>query len=595
MADLISYFQTSDNIFWGNDIYRWWFYLSIILIIILEKRKMVKRVYAIYPIIFYIALFNPIIYEVIKFFSGGLWQYYARLYSMLPLPYTLALATILLIDGVLKLTNSDKLKIKEQNENNQPLRHMLRIALVFGAFSLIVFGGTNVYLQDWMQESQNIGKVPNEAIWICNVLHSEEGITIAVPASLSSYIRQIDASLFMPYGRHMNSLGNALSQNNPDPVYVMSEAGKEACNYIVIYNNEENKESFSKVGYEPEHTIGNYMVYAVNGVPRKKNIYDKRHYLIEEKYLDEKGSPVLHGSGYSAVQYTYDQIGNRVMTTYLDENGEPTDPDGYASIRRFYTSFSRQIASQTYLSPEGMPIKIFGRVETRYEYDANRNLIRESYFDEKGQPMERTDQSYASKRIVYNEKGRKIGEEYYNIEGERTNSSLGYASYQRILGSSGEIIGETYYDENSIAIGSVSTEGNNSIDGNIFNCIRCSEGVSITNDQIITLESHKKDNRFDIMYFYLNTASSDEYVTSFGEWSCEGEVAGTYQHNNPTGLYFLRLKGNSNISDEWVESLIYLEEGEIIDYSFVINEFSPNRIVFSKMNVSTKIPEDNEK
>ena len=51
----------------------------------------------------------------------------------------------------------------------------------------------------------------------------DEGVTIAVPGSLSPYIRQIDATFFMPYGRYVNALGSALSEDHPEPVYVMTE------------------------------------------------------------------------------------------------------------------------------------------------------------------------------------------------------------------------------------------------------------------------------------------------------------------------------------------------------------------------------------
>ena len=51
----------------------------------------------------------------------------------------------------------------------------------------------------------------------------DEGVTIAVPGSLSPYIRQIDATFFMPYGRYVNALGSALSEDHPEPVYVMTD------------------------------------------------------------------------------------------------------------------------------------------------------------------------------------------------------------------------------------------------------------------------------------------------------------------------------------------------------------------------------------
>lgn len=585
MSDLISYFRTSDNAFWGDNVYRWWFYFSLIVIIVTEKRKMVKRVYGVYPIVFYIALFNPITYSLTKVFSGGLWQYYARLYSMLPLPYTLGLGTVLLVGN---LTKHKKAKRRSLDEKRILRSKIIKSIIVPSVFALIIFGGTDVYSQDWMKHAENIEKVPNEALWICSALHEDEDITIAVPNSLSSYIRQIDASVYMPYGRRVNFLGEALSQDNPDPIYVMEEAGREACDYIVIYNNPENKERFYSAGYEPKYTIGKYLVYTVEGVARKKNIYDQRHYLIEEKYYDEKGNPTIHGSGYSSVRYDYGQDGKCVLTTYLNETGEPTDLDGYASIKRSYTKFARQVASQSYLDVKGTPIHIFGRVETRYGYDGNKRPVREVYYDDHAQPIERTDLHYASKEIFYNEDGRITGERYYNISGEPTVCPLGYASFQRVFGSDGKIIGENYYDNKRMPIGSVSAEGNINSEGNIFSFLRCSEGVSISNDRKITFESYKRANQFDIMYFYINDAVTGEYVTSFGGEEHTGEVTGTYHHENPTGLYLLRLKGNSNVADEWIECLVYLREYDSIDYRFEINHFSKERIEISDLTASIR-------
>ena len=78
-----------------------------------------------------------------------------------------------------------------------------------------------------MKEIQNFEKIPEESIEICKMLHDDENaITIAVPTSLSSYIRQIDSSFYMPYSRYPDDLGKELSKTQVNPSYAMSEAGK---------------------------------------------------------------------------------------------------------------------------------------------------------------------------------------------------------------------------------------------------------------------------------------------------------------------------------------------------------------------------------
>lgn len=425
MSELIRYFQNVNDIFWGDDVYRWWFYAAIVIILIFEKRKMVKRIYGVYPLCFLLVLLTPIFHKIMEKIVSG-WQYYARLYSMLPIPYMLALSAIILMDLICsRFDTKDAVQTKKPGKVSSGTgKHkdpVIKLVLTAGVCALIIFGGTNVYEQDWMGKAENIVKVPNEAIAICQKVHQDGEVTIAVPYSLVTYIRQVDAGIYMPYGRDMNDLGQELSKDQPDPEYVMTEAGKEGCDYIVVANNQANIDQFTLKGWEPYARIGRYLIYEVKGVRRTKYIHDHEHRRIETiKLLNEEGKPAANSQGIASVHYEFDQENNKISETYYDPDGQPLiRPEGYIGIRCTYTHFSHQILSMTYIGADYQPINAIGLgyAEIRYEYDGRRRLIRESYYDTEGKAVA-CEKGYHSIARQYDEAGNVISEKYIDPEGQ---------------------------------------------------------------------------------------------------------------------------------------------------------------------------------
>lgn len=435
MEDRISFFQYIYNVFWGDDIYRWWFYVAIILIFIFAKQKLAKRIFALYPLCFELAVFSPVAYYLIYRYSSGGRPYYSRMFSMLPLPETLALGTVLVIEWINSLITKRDInnELTEQRVHNRVnLGRLVKLNLTIGTCALIVFGGTDVYTQDWMQPAQNLEKVPNEAIWICKAVHRDECVTIAVPASISSYIRQVDAHILMPYSGISTALGYAISEPNPNPDYVMAEAGAEACDYIVVYNNVENKESFLGRGWSPYSEAGGYLIYEVKDVPRVKKSYDKKHREILQTTLDKDGKPEKNNEGYVSIAYEYNRFGNKTRECYLDENNTLVMlKDGYASINWTYIPYSNRKVSIIYRDTEERAVCFEGCFETRYEYDSHGWIIRMLYYDAAGKLMNRTDALYAIRELTRNEDGKIIKELYYDVDHMLTLSSDGYAGLER--------------------------------------------------------------------------------------------------------------------------------------------------------------------
>lgn len=441
------YFLEVNRIFWGTDIYQWWFYLNILIILVLCRDKIIKRIMAVFPLFFVISLINPVTYKAMQMIAPDR-AYYARLYSMLPIPYTIMFGTVYVLDRV--AIKAGELIIPGSNETDKSNRTVKnKIAGLFISFicCIIVIGGTDIYKQDWMKPAQNRQKVPNEVIWLCEALHQDEGVTIAVPGSLSTYIRQIDGAFFMPYGRDLDALGNELSKEHPDPNYVMNKAGSEACDYIVVINNPENIDAFNSAGWSAFLQIGSYLVYKIENVPRVRKKYNAIHQLILITYLDSNGNPSENEEGFASICYEYDNEGNQKKEAYLDAQGNRVKlKQGYSAILRSYTLFSRRVSRLTYLDQNDELTSEPGYATVEKEYDSRKNLIKETYYDEDNHIMLRTNGGYAAKEYYYDKDNQLIGEVYYGIDRQKCLNMSGYAEYKRSYNDNGRIITEEYYD-----------------------------------------------------------------------------------------------------------------------------------------------------
>ncbi len=450
MSDLLDYFRHISDVFWGNDIFHWWFYISIVIILILEKNTAAKWFFGAFSILFLIGICNPIAYNIMQFVAPE-WQYYTRLFTTLPVPYTIAYGSVLLIKYIRipRKASVKQLDIKEKYVWIGKNKGIVSILLIIIICIIIIMGGTDVYNLDWMQPSKNLEMVPNDAIEITKLLHKDEGVTIAVPESLSSYIRQLDASFFMPYGRYMNELGSEISKENPDPEYVMREAGKSGCDYIVVYNNQRNIEELNRKGWRERQIVGEYIVLPVEGVERIKKKYNTKHQLIETVQINASGDVIPYSQGYTFVRYAYDDFGNRIKEAYFDENNNPfVLEDGYSEIRKTYTLISHQIASIKYFR-DGIPTFVNGICETRYTYYfGSRMIATETYFGTEGERITNPNGNFSSKEYAYDKQGNVTEEKYYNTEDTLCESAYGYAMVRRNYDEKGRKINEKYYDHN---------------------------------------------------------------------------------------------------------------------------------------------------
>ena len=436
---------------------------------------------------------------------------------------------------------------------------------------------------------------------------------------LTLYSRLLEISSSSTLNNEEHNGDAELMGENPDIPYIMSTCCAKGMDYVIVSRNQSMENAFTENGYKPAITSNSFLVYACYGYKGYVQDNTNRGQTSYISYYDENGNPDIHSTGYSTVRFIYDDRGNMIekhylnkdndlciisfgyagvkyeynnqrkciKETYLNQAGKAINLyAGYSSIIRTYTT-TGLLESQKYEDVDGRLVLFQGRIETRYEYDANGHLVLESYYDENGNPMDRIDLMYFKKAILYDEHGNENGEQYYSISGEQTCSTLGYASYMRELSMNDQIVSEEYFDEKGSKLGGI-YEGKINNEGNVFLFPHCSSNITVKGDRYF-FSTTLQQNHFNLVHFQLYDAKTGGHIISFGETSKVGETEGIYTCNVPNGLYWLVLKANSNLADESVSCLVYIEERTMVEYSFVIDSFSDKYIELSDVQVMLRM------
>jgi len=435
MKEMLSFFKTVYQTYWGNGPFQWIFYISIILIICVEKRKSIRIIFGWYAVVFHLMLFNPITFKkLLSIFTWDHIPYYCRMFAMIPVFYCMIYGIMIIVQ---KVKGFPKLIIT------------VCICILIGYF------GTNVYKLDWMKKADNLGKIPRDLDSIVEALNDESDICVAVPESLSSYIRQEAAEFYTPYGRSVNSLGVALGSNEPDVTNIMTMAGSQSCDYIVVNNLDSVKNAFENEGYTPYYQSNDYLIYEVSGVPKNCRTFNDLRQISSSCSFDKDGNIKTNEYGYSITKYEYDKRGYRSKETYYDKNDDIyTVEYGFSSVGWTW-SYSGLITSTTYYNEDGKPTESSsGYSIKKSEYNKDRQLIRETFCGVDGNPIIRKDTGYAQRTLSYNINSIVEEERFYDTEGELILNNSGYAGINNTIDDSGKVIKVTYLgvDQNPIML-----------------------------------------------------------------------------------------------------------------------------------------------
>lgn len=140
--------------------------------------------------------------------------------------------------------------------------------------------------------------------------------------------------------------------------------------------------------------------------------------VIEYRILDTKGN-LIDTSSFARKSCSYDSIGNLLVETYLDENGNPCIPAklGYAGMKLDYNPQGR-LKKLTYLDKNNSPITL---PDLHYcyftlDYDVRGNVTKRSFFDKEGKPI-LNNEGIAAVEYEYDENGNEKSRQFYDDKG----------------------------------------------------------------------------------------------------------------------------------------------------------------------------------
>lgn len=430
---MIEQYAQVNRLFWNGSAFQYVFYASTVLILIFEKNRMRKIVLGVFPIVMLAGMYNPAMSMFIRLFFEGSPTYYVRLFTIIPVYYSMAHGMMML----LKKTQG-----------------AVKLAGVCLALGLVVVMGHSLYQEPWMQRAENVNKTPNEVFLVLDAIpRDKENVCVAFPDPLYLYARQVDGNIIMPYGRQLNGTGSIildeLNKPVPDVMNVMARAATDSVDYIVVHRSKEARNAFDDCGYKPIGKTPGYYVYPVTGVPKSILALDEKRRVLSKTACDAQGNPTNENVVTTTITYAYDRWGNPIGEAYFDKDGRPvTTSEGYAGRKKGYRmgGLSMAVNSITHLDTSGQPMLISGRYETRYQYDRDSSTRVESYHDQAGNLMNRTDTGYAICVRQYDETNHVTAESYMDTAGRAVLCARGYARYERGYDGNHRLASERFFD-----------------------------------------------------------------------------------------------------------------------------------------------------
>lgn len=302
---------------------------------------------------------------------------------------------------------------------------VLRVLLIVAGCAVFFFADSNPPLKSYLLLPLSPKLVSDDVLSLSDELdrlQTEQGkrLLVLCPGAIINSLSLYNGSVtFFPdsYVAKAPQTGKeVLYSDNPDVAHIMSSCCANGIDYAIIPRASGSREGFQANGYAPVFESDSYDLYECGGYPGIKLEYNATWGQISWRaYTDADGNYVNNDQGYCIERHEYDR-------------------KGQLSSLKFYDWEDKLVLKE-------------GRYETRYIYNGKRQVIQEAYYDEKGQPMNRTDTGYAYVRYQPDKWGHAVYEAYYNTEDQPVlDSILGYSSCRREFDEEGRQTGLFFYN-----------------------------------------------------------------------------------------------------------------------------------------------------
>ncbi|MBR1772023.1 MAG: TIR domain-containing protein [Lachnospiraceae bacterium] len=180
--------------------------------------------------------------------------------------------------------------------------------------------------------------------------------------------------------------------------------------------------------------------------------YDEQGFLAELRYASDtrKNYMALDADGIGGIRYQRDEQGRMTGRAYLYHTGSRDrasyaedyvtgGPQGTVSGYRLSYDARGHLAETQIYDADGV------RQTTRYEYNAQNNRTRVSYYNAGGEPV-MTEEGVASYTYEYDAHGNVMKTTYYGTDGGSVLCNSGYASVEIVYDAQGRKCRESYFD-----------------------------------------------------------------------------------------------------------------------------------------------------
>ncbi len=186
-------------------------------------------------------------------------------------------------------------------------------------------------------------------------------------------------------------------------------------------------------------------------------IYDKEGNLLMQQSRDSIGNLIIDNAGNCGIEFTYDNEGNMLTATFMDENWESMHiadtrtADEKAGIQRIewkYDEYGRQ-TEMRFVDVNGNPEEnVHGCHRTVYEYDDHGNNVRQVSYNIKNLPAAQGFSGTSIYEFRYDDKGRMIEARFLDAN-QNPCSTPGYLSkiIKKYDENGEEILNEQYSAE----------------------------------------------------------------------------------------------------------------------------------------------------
>ena len=229
-------------------------------------------------------------------------QYFARMFSFMPMMYAIAAGIVFLIGRIPKSW----------------VKFISVVAVSVG----LVLTGRSIYDQNWFVRAQNYAKVPNDTYQVAAVLKNtgDKNVSVATFDPITNYLRQV-TDVVTAYARTPGDIWYKLNEDPTDVQAVMKAAGEQGMDFITARRTDMTIQAFHDAGYEPYALTDNLAIYEVKGVRKLVRTYNEKRQIASVTVYDAEGNIEKNSLGYSSIEFKYDERGYAIKETYIDSLG----------------------------------------------------------------------------------------------------------------------------------------------------------------------------------------------------------------------------------------------------------------------------------